>query len=258
MGSLAARRTFIFQSDHSMRTSNPALKEQYFGAPALAGTETMTLGGVVSKSVLLLLLLLFAASFGWASAANGTVPPMGLLLGTLFGALGVAILTVFKPHLSPITAPLYAVLEGCVLGVISVMYNIQYAGLPLQALGLTAMVFLAMLFVFQTGLIKVTPGFRQGVVIATGAIFLFYIASFVMSFFGMQMPLLHDSGPLGIGISLVIVGVAAMNLMLDFDLISRGIGRAPKVMEWYGGFTLMVTLVWLYLEMLRLLSKIRR
>ncbi len=241
-----------------MRTSNPALKEQYFGAPAAVGAETMTLGGVVAKSLFLLLLLLFAAGFGWATVNNGTLPSTGLIFGTLIGAFIVAIATVMRPHWAPITAPLYAVLEGCVLGAISAVYDARYAGLPLQALGLTTMVFLAMLFVYQTGMIKVTPGFRQGVVIATGAIMLFYIASIVMSFFGMQMPLLHDSGPIGIGISLVIIGVAAMNLMLDFDLIGRGVGRAPKVMEWYGGFTLMVTLVWLYLEMLRLLSKLRR
>lgn len=241
-----------------MRTSNPTLKEGLFRTPAVADESTMTLGGVVAKSFLLLLLLLFAAAFGWASTANGTMPSGGLLIGTMIGALVVAIATVFRPHWAPVTAPLYAVLEGCVLGVISAIYGARYAGLPLQAVGLTAMVFLAMLVVYRTGLVKVTPGFRQGVVIATGAIMLFYVAGFIMSFFGVQMPFLHDSGPIGIGISLVIVGVAAMNLMLDFDIISRGVGRAPKVMEWYGGFTLMVTVVWLYLEMLRLLSKIRR
>jgi uncharacterized YccA/Bax inhibitor family protein len=167
--------------------------------------------------------------------------------------------TVFKPHLAPITAPLYAVLEGLILGALSANYQARWAGLPMQAVGLTFMVFLAMLVVYRTGIIKVTDKFRFGVAAATGGIVLFYVLSIVLSMFGVRIPMVHDSGMIGIGFSLVVVGVAALNLVLDFDLIENGVAAgAPKFMEWYAAFGLLVTLVWLYLEMLRLLSKLNR
>ena len=243
-----------------MRTSNPALKENTFsGMRAAAGEPVMTLQGTATKSFVLILLTVFAASFTWNAVASGNT---GILMpATLVGGLGgfiVAMITVFKPKLSPYTSPIYAVLEGLLLGGISSLYNQRFAGLPLQAVALTFGVFMALLIVYRTGLIRATENFRLGVVAATGGIAIMYLMSFVLGFFGVRMSFLHDSSPLSIGISLVIVVVAALNLVLDFDFIERGVeNRAPKFMEWYAAFGLLVTLVWLYLEILRLLSKLQ-
>jgi uncharacterized YccA/Bax inhibitor family protein len=244
-----------------MRTSNPALKDEYFRRDAAAlGEGVMTMQGTTTKSFLLVLLAVFSAAFTWREYLSGN---SGILMpAILVGGIGgfiVAMVTVFKPRLAPITAPFYAVLEGLLLGAISARYQAQWAGLPMQAVGLTFMVFLAMLIVYRTRIIKVTEKFRFGVVAATGGIMLFYLLSIVLSFVGVQIPLVHGSGIIGIGFSLVVVGVAALNLVLDFDLIENGVkAQAPKYMEWYGAFALLVTLVWLYLEMLRLLSKLQR
>lgn len=244
-----------------MRTSNPALKEEYFRRdPAALAQGVMTMQGTTTKSFLLILLAVFSAAFTWREYLSGNT---GILMpAILVGGIGgfiVALVTVFKPRLAPITAPFYAVLEGLLLGAISARYEAQWAGLPIQAVGLTFMVFLAMLLVYRTGLIKVTEKLRFGIVAATGGIMLFYVLSILLSFVGVQIPLVHGSGVIGIGFSLVVVGVAALNLVLDFDLIENGVkAQAPKYMEWYGAFVLLVTLVWLYLEMLRLLSKINR
>ena len=243
-----------------MRTANPALKESTFaGARAAAGEPAMTLQGTATKSLLLVLLTIFSAAFTWNAVAGGNYGIVGP--ATLVGGIGgfvVALVTVFKPRLSPYTGPLYAVLEGLLLGGVSALYNARFAGLPLQAVALTFGVFLALLVVYRTGLIRATENFRLGVVAATGGIMLMYLMAFVLRFFGVQMNFLHDSSPLSIGISLVIVVVAALNLVLDFDFIERGVAHgAPKYMEWYASFGLLVTLVWLYLEMLRLLSKLQ-
>ena len=243
-----------------MRTSNPALKDNTFtGVRAAAGEPAMTLQGTATKSFLLILLTVFAASFTWNAVSSGNVAILGP--ATLVGGIGgfiVALITIFKPRASPYTAPIYAVLEGLLLGGISSLYNQRFQGLPLQAVGLTFGVFMALLIVYRTGLIRATENFRMGVVAATGGIMVMYLLSFVLGFFGVQMNFLHDSSPLSIGISLVIVVVAALNLVLDFDFIERGVEqRAPKFMEWYAAFGLLVTLVWLYLEILRLLSKLQ-
>ncbi len=243
-----------------MRTSNPALKDEYFKRnPAIASEGVMTLQGTTAKSFLLVLLAVFSAAFTWREY---TVNPGILMPAILVGGIGgfvVALVTIFKPRVAPYTSPFYAVLEGLLLGAISARYAAQYAGLPLQAVGLTFMVFLAMLTVYQTRIIKVTDKFRFGVAAATGGIALFYLLSIVLSMFGVQIPLVHEAGMIGIGFSLIVVGVAALNLVLDFDFIERGVqAQAPKYMEWYGAFGLLVTLVWLYLEMLRLLSKLQR
>ena len=243
-----------------MRTANPALKEQKFTeVRAAAGEAAMTLQGTATKSLVLVLLTVFSASFTWNAVASGNV---GILMpATLVGGIGgfiVALITVFKPKLSPFTGPIYAALEGLLLGGISAMYNARFNGLPAQAVALTFGVFIALLIVYRTGLIKATENFRLGVVAATGGIMIMYLISFVLGFFGVRMSFLHDSSPLSIGISLVIVVVAALNLVLDFDFIEKGVERrAPKYMEWYAAFGLLVTLVWLYLEMLRLLSKLQ-
>jgi uncharacterized YccA/Bax inhibitor family protein len=243
-----------------MRTANPALKERTFTSlRAGVGEPAMTLQGTATKSFLLILLTVFSASFTWNAVASGNVGILGP--ATLVGGLGgfvVALITIFKPKLSPYTSPIYAVLEGLLLGGISSLYNSRFNGLPLQAVALTFGVFMALLIVYRTGLIRATENFRLGVVAATGGIMVMYLLSFVLGFFGVRMAFLHDSSPLSIGISLVIVVVAALNLVLDFDFIERGVEHgAPKYMEWYAAFGLLVTLVWLYLEILRLLSKIQ-
>ena len=243
-----------------MRTANPALKERTFtGVRAAAGEPALSLQGTATKSFVLVLLTVFAASFTWNAVASGNV---GILMpATMVGGIGgfiVALITVFKPKASPYTGPIYAVLEGLLLGGVSALYNAKFAGLPAQAVALTFGVFIALLIVYRLGIIKATENFRLGVVAATGGIMIMYLLSFVLGFFGITMPYLHDSSPLSIGISLVIVVVAALNLVLDFDFIERGVAnRAPKYMEWYAAFGLLVTLVWLYLEMLRLLSKLQ-
>jgi uncharacterized YccA/Bax inhibitor family protein len=243
-----------------MRTANPALKDSTFvGARAAAGEPAMTLQGTATKSLLLLLLTAFAASFTWKAVATGNpgvVGPAALVGG--IGGFIVALVTVFKPRASPYTAPLYAVLEGLLLGGVSALYNARFAGLPLQAVALTFGVFAALLLAYRTGLVRATENFRLGVFAATGGIVILYLSSFVLRLFGVQMTFLHDSSPLSIGISLVVVVVAALNLVLDFDFIERGVEHgAPRYMEWYGAFGLLVTLVWLYLEILRLLAKLQ-
>jgi uncharacterized YccA/Bax inhibitor family protein len=245
-----------------MRTSNPALRDEYFrrDPAAVAADGVMTLQGTATRSFVLVLLVIFSAAFTWREVRNGNT---GILMpAILVGGLGgfiVAMVTIFKPRLAPITSPFYAVLEGLLLGAISARYQAFQQGLPMQAVGLTCMVFLAMLIVYRTGLIKVTDKLRFGIAAATGGIALFYLLSFVLSFFGVGIPLVHGSGTIGIVFSLIVVGVAAMNLVLDFDLIENGVrAQAPKYMEWYAAFGLLVTLVWLYLELLRLLSKLQR
>ena len=174
------------------------------------------------------------------------------------GGLIVALVTTFKPAWAALTAPLYAVLEGLLLGGISAMFNAQYQGLPFQAVCLTFGTLFSLLLAYQTGWIRATENFKLGVIAATGGIFLVYMATAVLGLFGIAMPFMHSNGLVGIGISLFVVVVAALNLVLDFDIIENGVKRgAPKYMEWYGAFGLLVTLVWLYLEILRLLAKLR-
>jgi uncharacterized YccA/Bax inhibitor family protein len=157
-----------------------------------------------------------------------------------------------------VTAPVYAVLEGLFLGGISAFYEAQFQGIVIQAVGLTFGTLAALLLAYKSGMIRATENFKLGVAAATGGIMLVYLVSLGMSFFGMRMPYLHESGPLGIGISVFIVVIAALNLVLDFDFIEQGAAQgAPKYMEWYAAFGLLVTLIWLYLEILRLLSKLR-
>lgn len=243
-----------------MARSNPALKESVFRTAA-AGViaERMTISGTVLKAIVLIVLTVFSAAWVWsATATNPRIVGPAVLVGAL-GGFVVSLVAIFRPRTAPFTAPLYAVLEGLALGAISQIYQARYAGLPLQAVGLTCMVALGMLLAYQTGLIRATPTFRRVIISATLGIMLFYLLSFILSFFGVSMPLLHSAGPLGIGLSVVFTAVAALNLILDFDLVERGAQQgAPKYMEWYGGFALLITLVWLYLEILRLLGKMRR
>jgi uncharacterized YccA/Bax inhibitor family protein len=183
--------------------------------------------------------------------------PAWILPGLLVG-LGIAVLTVFRPKLSPYTAPAYAAVEGLVVGAVSAIYDIQFNGIVLQAVMLTGAVFVIMLGLYTSRRIRVTDKLRTTVMVATMAVVAVYAVSLLLRLFGAGVPMIHDSGPIGILFSLAVVGIASFNLLLDFDLIERGVANgAPKWMEWYGAFALLVTLVWLYLELLRLLSKLR-
>jgi uncharacterized YccA/Bax inhibitor family protein len=242
-----------------MARSNPALRSAFERTYTGIISERMTIEGTVGKTLLLLALTTFSAGVVWVNIpANPRLVMPAILVGFL-GGLAMAFVTTFRPQTAPWSAPLYAVLEGLALGAVSWHYAQQWPGLPLQAVGLTIATALAMLVAYRVGLIRATPVFRRIVVTATLGIFVFYLLSFALSFFGFRMPLIHDATPLGIAFSLFVTGLAAFNLVLDFDLIERGAADgAPKFMEWYGGFALLVTLVWLYLELLRLLSKLQR
>ncbi|KSU80292.1 Uncharacterized membrane protein, YccA/Bax inhibitor family [Fictibacillus enclensis] len=242
-----------------MRSANPSLKDSTFTHLKNQGlNRPMTLQGTVNKTFILLVLICATAFYTWNLYYDGK-EIHGLLLVGVIGSLIVSLFTIFVPRAAPFSAPLYALLEGLALGGISAMYEDKYSGIATQAVVLTFSVLFALLIVYKLGWIKATRNFRVGVLSATLGIFIVYLVDLVLRFFGLQVPYLHETGWLGILISLVIVGVAALNLVLDFDFIERGVNRrAPKYMEWYAGFGLMITLVWLYVEILRLLSKIRR
>jgi uncharacterized YccA/Bax inhibitor family protein len=218
----------------------------------------MTLQGTVNKAGILILLAIASGAFTWNLFRSGGDAMPWTLLGVI-GGLVLALITIFRPQSSPYTAPMYAVCEGLFLGTISAISAKAYPGIAFQAMFLTFGTLAGMLMAYKTGLIRATAKFKLMVISATAGIALLYLATLILSFFHIQMPYLHDSSPIGIGISVVIVAVTAMNLVLDFSFIEEGIEYgAPKYMEWYGGFSLLVTLVWLYLEILRLLRKIRR
>ena len=242
-----------------LRTSNPALSQSAFGGEGVAYGDGMTISGTVNKTGVLLILVVATAAWTWnrfTDAGPQAVMPMIAIGG--IGGLIFAMVTIFKKTWAPITAPIYALLEGLVLGGISAIYEVQFKGIPMQAVGLTFGTLVALLLAYRSGIIRVTDKFRLGVVAATGGIAAFYLLTWILSFFKITFPSIYGAGPLGIGISVVVVIVAALNLVLDFDFIEQGAARgAPKYMEWYAAFGLMVTLIWLYLEILRLLSKLR-
>jgi len=240
-----------------MRTSNPMMKDNVF-TRSLSGVETMTLQGAVNKTITLLALVVIGAGFTWNLFYNqGSAAVQPWMMGGLFGGFAVAMVTIFKQSWAPVLAPVYAGLEGLALGGISAYFEARFPGIVLQAVALTFGVLFCLLIAYKSRLIQVTQNFRLGVVAATGGIAVVYLIGFVGSFFGWQIPYIHESGIIGIGFSLFVVVIASMNLVLDFDFIERGHGVAPKYMEWYAAFGLIVTLVWLYLEILRLLSKLR-
>ncbi len=251
-----------------MRSANPALKESTFldlgsGTVVTGGdTGVMTLNGTVNRTGILLLLCVLTAAFAWSQTItpSGEIAPGSAiyLWGGLIGGLVLSLVTIFKKTWAPITAPLYALVEGFFLGAISAIFDARFDGIVFQAVVLTFGTLFAMLFAYRSGLIKATENFKMGVAAATGGIFLVYLATLVLGFFNINVPYIHESGLIGIGFSLFVVVIAALNLVLDFDFIESGVAaRAPKYMEWYGAFGLMVTLVWLYIEFLRLLSKLQ-
>jgi len=240
------------------RSSNPALTKEVFSKESFAtGENVMTVQGAVNKSLILIFLVMFPASIVWIKFFQG-VNIVPFMIGGAIGGLILALITIFKHTAAPITAPLYAAAQGLFLGGLSGYFEAMYPGIVIQAIALTFGTLLSLLTAYKLGLIKATPAFKRGVVAATGAVAMIYFLTFILGFFNVQIPFIHSSGPVGIIFSLVVVVIAALNLVMDFDFIERGAeAKAPKHMEWYAAFGLMVTLIWLYIEFLRLLSKLR-
>jgi uncharacterized YccA/Bax inhibitor family protein len=244
-----------------MPTGNPALQTTAFsGLGRVAADQAMTIQGTANKALLLLGCVFVTAAYTWniyfRTQDPAAVTPL-LAVGAI-GGLIVALVTIFKKTWAPVTAPLYGLLEGLVIGGISALAEAQFQGIVIQAVGLTFGTCLALLLAYKSRLIRATEKFKLGVVAATGGIALVYLATILLGFFGVRIPLIYQSGAVGIGFSLFVVIIAALNLVLDFDMIETGAAQgAPRYMEWYGAFGLMVTLIWLYLEILRLLTKLR-
>mgnify|MGYP001224559178 CR=1 FL=1 len=243
------RRSKHSASNSFGRSGNPAFQRHFNSNQNVAGA-TMTLDGTVNKTGILLTLCFAGAFFGWNSPALA-IP--SIILGFI-----IALFTIFRPKNSPYTAPAYAAIEGVALGGITMMFEAQFPGIGIQAIGLTFGILASLLFCYKSGIIKPTENFRLMIFSATAGIALLYLVSFIMSFFGNSIGFIHSNGLWGIAFSLFVIAIASLNLVLDFDFIEEGaeVGL-PKYMEWYGAFSLMVTLVWLYLEILRLLAKLR-
>ena len=246
-----------------MRTGNPSLSDKAFEQYAGNIGEHMTLDGTVNKTGLLLLITVLCAAWPWSMVmqSDGITLPSMLMPMAMGGAIVgfiLALIISFKAHTAPYLAPIYAIFEGVFLGAISGIFELRFPGIVMQAIALTFGTLGCLLLAYKSGLIKATENFKLGVVAATGAIAVLYLVNFVMSFFGANMSFISSPTPIGIAFSAVVVVIAALNLVLDFDFIEKGVAnKNPKYMEWYGAFGLLVTLCWLYLEILRLLSKIR-
>lgn len=257
-----------------MRTANPALSEGVMStlsqrARMGESTNTATIQGTVQKGILLIALVLLGAWWSWSqtmpaieSAAKGSgiagAIPWFIWGGAIAGMI-LGLITHWKVNWSPFTAPLYAACEGIFLGAISAIFNHAYPGIALQAISGTLGVFGVMLLLYQFRILRATPVFKKCVIAATAGIALLYVASWILGFFGIHMAFLHEGSTFGIIFSLVVIGIAAMNLVLDFDLVEQTAEKgAPKYFEWYGAFALLVTLVWLYIEILRLLAKMQQ
>lgn len=237
--------------------ANPAFSEKTFSKLGYSSdySDAMTVNGSIQKTLLLLAVTASTAAGAWSLVSTNPTYFMPFLVGGSIVGLILAITLAFKQHLAPTLAPIYALAQGLVLGSISMVYQ-QIAGI---AFILTFGIAFIMLGLYRSGLIPVTDKLRFGITAATGGVMLFYLLTMALRFFGVQMPYIHDGGMLSIGISLVVIGIAAFNLLLDFDLIEKGSEMgAPKYMEWYAAFGLLVTLIWLYLEILKLLNKLSR
>ena len=243
------------------RSGNPALRNAIFKNEGAAADQVMTLQGTVNKTGILLVLVVIGATYTWNLffQTGDAAAVMPIAIGGAIGGLIFALVTIFKKTWAGVTAPAYAVLQGLFLGGISAIFEAQFPGIVIQATGLTLGTLASLLLLYKLGIIKPTENFRLMIVSATMGIGLLYLVSFVMNMFGSTgIGFIHSNGLMGIGFSLFVVAIAALNLVLDFDFIEQGSEQgAPKYMEWFGAFALMVTLIWLYLEMLRLLAKLR-
>jgi uncharacterized YccA/Bax inhibitor family protein len=236
-----------------MPTGNPSIREKTFDFSRDEVTSgTMTMTGAVNKAGILLVLLIAGAAFGWVEAN-----PMFMMAGFAVGLIS-SLVVIFKRESAPIGAPIYAIAYGVAIGTISVMYEARYPGVPANAMSLTVATLAGMLALYHFKVLQATEKFKSVVILSTCAIGVTYLVDMVMGFFGHSMAMIHEASPIGIGFSLLVTGLAALNLIIDFDMFERNAGRSPKYMEWYCGFALLVTIVWLYMEMLRLLSKLNR
>jgi len=239
-----------------MRSGNPALKGDVF---ARVGTwdssGVMSIQGTANKTFVLLMLVVIGAYLAWANPER----LLPFIWPLVIGGFIVALVTIFKKEWSPLTSPIYALIEGLILGAISAVFERSYPGVVVQAVALTFGVLFSLLLAYKSRLIQPSENFKLGVVAATGGIAVVYFIDIIMGLFGRRIPFIHENGMVGIGFSIFIVIIASLNLVLDFDFIEQGAeSGAPKYMEWYGAFGLMVTLIWLYLEIIRLLAKTRR
>jgi uncharacterized YccA/Bax inhibitor family protein len=240
-------------------SSNPFMNERAYqrtatqtpldGQMIQRGAGKMTVQGAINKTFILFGIMLITAMFAY------TMPSSLLMWGGAIGGLIVVFIAASRPQMSGTLAPIYAALEGLFVGAISAVYASAFNGIIFQAVTLTLAVLFIMLFIYKAGLVKVNQKFRAGVMMATGAIAVVYLVAIVLNMFGINMPYLHEGGMMGIGISLVIIGVAALNLLLDFDNFEKGEKYgAPAYMEWFSAMGLLITLVWLYIEILRLIA----
>jgi uncharacterized YccA/Bax inhibitor family protein len=241
----------------AMRTSNPALTATTFRPGLAVGGQTMTINGTVNKTIILLMLAVIPAAWVWQMVMAGTSAAQPWIIGGALGGLVAALVTIFKKPWAPVTGCIYAICEGLFLGGLSAMYESAFKGIVLQAAMLTFGTLFALLTAYRSGWIKATENFKLGICAATGGIALVYVVSMVLGLFNVRVPYIHESGLIGIGFSLFVVVIAALNLVLDFDFIEQGSAvGAPKYLEWYAAFGLLVTLIWLYIEFLRLLAKL--
>jgi uncharacterized YccA/Bax inhibitor family protein len=243
------------------KSGNPTLGEKAFQSVGTStGDQSMTIQGTLQKFGFMLIMLMGTAFYAWKEfQGHGNVMP--LMWTGLIGGFVLALVIVFKKNWSPYLAPAYALLQGLFIGTISAMYNDMFAekapNLIMNAVGLTLGTAVAMYVLYSMRIIRATERFKSIILVATAGIAIFYLIAMVLRLFGVEIAFLHEGSLLGIGFSLFVVAIAALNLILDFDMIEQGAAQgAPKFMEWYGAFGLMVTIVWLYLEILRLLSKL--
>jgi uncharacterized YccA/Bax inhibitor family protein len=243
-----------------MRTTNPMLNDKTFGSVSAIGADAMTINGTVQKTAGLLFLLICSAAYTWTvSRVDGGSQALSWAVAGLVGGLITFFIMLFKKEWSPVLAPAYALAEGLLLGAISAFYEARFQGIVFSAVTLTMGTLAVLLIVYRLGLIKATENFKLMIVGATGAIAVTYLVGWVLAMFGREIPYIHQSGTIGIVFSLFVVAIAALNLVLDFDFIENGAAAgAPRYMEWFAAAGLLVTLVWLYLEILRLLSKLNR
>ncbi|OAZ48742.1 Bax inhibitor-1/YccA family membrane protein [Paenibacillus polymyxa] len=242
-----------------MSFSNPVLRDDIFlrEDEREASEQRMTIGGTVNKTLLLLVLLIVSASITWYMTYQGTIEVLSLMTAGFIGMAGIALAISFFPKTAPLLSPVYAILSGFALGGVSAFMEYEYPGIVVNSILLTVGILFLMLFMYTQRIIKVTRGFISFVVLCTMAIFLVTLVDFILNFFGMNVPYIHETGWVGIGISLFIVIIAALNLLVDFNFIEEQADQgAPKYMEWYGAFALLVTLVWLYVRILDLLAKL--
>jgi uncharacterized YccA/Bax inhibitor family protein len=229
-----------------LQTANPALRSSAFTIRTQS-TDAMTIGGAVNKTLICALILIAAAGFVWFITFNNPGRSTTFMIGGALGGLALAITTIVKPSWSPITTPIYCILEGLLIGGITSMMEFQFPGIAFQAALLTIGALLTMLFAYKAGWIKVTEKFKSGLLIAIGGIALVYLTTIGLGFFGIKVPYIHEGGMIGIGFSIAVIIIASLSLVLDFDFIKEGSrNNIPKYMEWYAAFSLMVTLIWLY------------